>query len=179
MDADFWLQRWNQGRIGFHRGEVMPLLEKHWATLDVAAHGRVFVPLAGKSLDMHWLAAQGHRVLGAELSPLAVQAFFAEAGLEPVASTDADGVHHRAGPIDLALVGRHLAAIPAICRGGEAAAPIGLLPPRARFHWLTARRSAIIQTSPVHMGRCGGDLAATLEHLMERMVRVPKPASPA
>ena len=81
--------------------------------------------------------------------------------------------------IDLALVGRHLAAIPAICRGGEAAAPIGLLPPRARFHWLTARRSAIIQTSPVHMGRCGGDLAATLEHLMERMVRVPKPASPA
>ena len=81
--------------------------------------------------------------------------------------------------IDLALVGRHLAASPAICRGGEAAAPSGLLPPPARFHWLTARRSAIIQTSPVHMGRCGGDLAATLEHLMERMVRVPKPASPA
>jgi hypothetical protein len=78
--------------------------------------------------------------------------------------------------IDLALVGRHLAAIPAICRGGEAAAPIGLLPPRARFHWLTARRSAIIQTSPVHMGRCDGDLAATLDHLMERMVRVARPA---
>ena len=101
MDADFWLQRWNQGRIGFHRGEVMPLLEKHWATLDVAAHGRVFVPLAGKSLDMHWLAAQGHAVLGAELSPLAVQAFFADAGLDPAISTDADGLHHRAGPIDL------------------------------------------------------------------------------
>ena len=75
--------------------------------------------------------------------------------------------------IDLAMVGRHLDAIAAICRGGEAAAPIGLLPPRARFHWLTAKRSAIIQTSPVHMGRCGGDLHATLEHLMARMVRVP------
>lgn len=75
--------------------------------------------------------------------------------------------------IDLALVCRHLDAIAAICRGGEAAAPIGLLPPRARFHWLTARRSAIIQTSPVHMGRCGGDLGATLDHLMQRMVRLP------
>ena len=76
--------------------------------------------------------------------------------------------------IDVARVRRHLDAIAAICRGGEAAAPIGLLPPRARFHWLTARRSAIIQTSPAHMGRCTGDLPATLEHLMERMVRVPK-----
>ena len=99
MDADFWLQRGNQGRIGFHRGEVMPLLEKHWATLDVAAHGRVFVPLAGKSLDMHWLAAQGHEVLGVELSPLAVRAFFADAGLRPAIHADAEGVHHRAGPV--------------------------------------------------------------------------------
>ena len=75
--------------------------------------------------------------------------------------------------IDMALVCRHLDAIPAICRGGEAAAPIGLLPLRTRFHWLTAQRSAIIQTSPVHMGRCDGDLVATLEHLMNRMVRLP------
>lgn len=75
--------------------------------------------------------------------------------------------------IDMALVCRHLEAIPTVCRGGEAAAPIGLLPLRTRFHWLTAQRSAIIQTSPVHMGRCGGDLVATLEHLMHRMVRLP------
>jgi thiopurine S-methyltransferase len=103
VDADFWLQRWNEGRIGFHRDEVMPLLEKHWPGLGVRAGGRVFVPLAGKSLDMHWLAAQGHEVLGAELSPLAVQAFFAEAGLQPAIHADAEGVHHRAGPVDLVL----------------------------------------------------------------------------
>lgn len=72
--------------------------------------------------------------------------------------------------IDLELVRRHLASIPAICEGGASSAPIGLLPLRARFHWLTARRSSIIQTSPVHMGRCN-DLPATLEHLMDRMVR--------
>ena len=101
MDADFWLQRWNEGRIGFHRGEVMPLLEKHWPGLNVPADGRVFVPLAGKSLDMHWLAAQGLQVLGCELSPLAVEAFFAEAGITPQVQLDTDGSHHRAGAIDL------------------------------------------------------------------------------
>ena len=79
--------------------------------------------------------------------------------------------------LDLESLRRHLDTIPAICRGGEAAAPIGLLPPRSRFHWLTAKRSSIIQTSPVHMGRCG-DLAATLEHLMDRMVRPPKATVP-
>jgi len=101
MEADFWLQRWNEGRIGFHRTEVMPLLERHWPALGLPAGSRVFVPLAGKTLDMHWLAAQGHAVLGAELSPRAVQAFFAEAGLEPELAEDAEGLHHRAGPIDL------------------------------------------------------------------------------
>ena len=30
----------------------------------------------------------------------------------------------------------------------------------ARYHWVTARRSAIIQTSPVHTGRCSGGAAA-------------------
>lgn len=73
--------------------------------------------------------------------------------------------------VDLATLRRHLEAMQRICAGGPDAGPIGLLPQRARFHWLTARRSAIIQTSTVHMGRCG-DMDAIVEHLMERMVRV-------
>jgi thiopurine S-methyltransferase len=101
MEPNFWLQRWQEGRTGFHGAEVMPLLMKHWPSLEVPATGRVFVPLAGKTLDMHWLAGRGHEVLGAELSPLAVDAFFAEAGLTPEVSTAADGMHHRAGRIDL------------------------------------------------------------------------------
>ena len=73
--------------------------------------------------------------------------------------------------LDLEQVHRLLGAIEALVRGGAEAGTIGLLPPRARFHWLTAQRSAILQTSPVHGGKCG-DLAATMEHLMRRMVRV-------
>lgn len=71
--------------------------------------------------------------------------------------------------VDLELVRRHLAAIPAICAGHADAGPIGALPPRGRFHWLTARRSSIIQTSPVHTGRCG-DPEATLDRLLARLV---------
>ncbi|MEO8364798.1 MAG: DUF3037 domain-containing protein [Pseudoxanthomonas sp.] len=73
--------------------------------------------------------------------------------------------------LDLESLRRHLETLPAICRGGADAGPIGLLPQRARFHWLTAKRSSIIQTSPVHTGKCA-DMPATMEHLLQRMVRV-------
>ncbi len=73
---------------------------------------------------------------------------------------------------DRDAVERHLAAILRICEGGEEAGPIGLLPQRARFHWLVAPRSTIIQTSPVHTGFCeDGD--RMLEHLFSTMVRRP------
>ena len=74
---------------------------------------------------------------------------------------------------DRETVERHLNAIPLSCEGGAQAGPIGLLPQRARFHWLVAPRSTVIQTSPVHTGFCeDGD--AVLERLFERMVRPPR-----
>ena len=73
---------------------------------------------------------------------------------------------------DRETVERHLAAIPLICEGGAGAGPIGLLPQRARFHWLVAPRSTVIQTSPVHTGFCeDGD--RMLEHLFRTMVERP------
>ncbi len=101
MHPDFWLQRWQDGQIGFHRDEVMPLLQKHWPSLELPSGSRVLVPLCGKTLDMHWLAAQGHRVLGVELSALAVQQFFDEAGLTPQRRTSVYGEHYSAGPIEI------------------------------------------------------------------------------
>lgn len=101
MEPGFWLQRWQEGRIGFHRDAVMPLLQRHWHSLVLPAGSRVLVPLAGKSLDMLWLAAQGHRVLGVELSPLAVAQFFAENGLSPRIHESPLGLHHVAGDIEL------------------------------------------------------------------------------
>jgi thiopurine S-methyltransferase len=101
MQPDFWHQRWQDNRIGFHQDTPTPLLQKHWPALGVPAGAKVFVPLAGKSLDMLWLAEQGHRVLGVELSQLAVERFFAEHGLQPDIATTRYGTHYRASNIEL------------------------------------------------------------------------------
>lgn len=74
---------------------------------------------------------------------------------------------------DIESIRAHLATIPAICAGGDGAGPIGRLSRRERFHWLTAPRSTIIQTSPVHTGRCD-DPAALIERLLDKMVRPPR-----
>ncbi len=55
--------------------------------------------------------------------------------------------------IDIDLVERYLDAYQRICQGGTEAGPLGAFPPSERFHWLTAPRSAALQTSPVHGGR--------------------------
>jgi len=101
MDPDFWRQRWRDNKIGFHQERVLPLLEKHWPSLGLATGSRVFVPLCGKSLDMAWLAARGHRVLGVELSPIAVEQFFDENALVPDIAQSPLGTHFTAGPIEI------------------------------------------------------------------------------
>jgi len=101
MNPDFWHQRWQDNQIGFHQSAPTPLLLKHWASLGVPAGAKVFVPLAGKSLDMAWFAAKGYRVLGVELSTLAIEQFFAGNGLQPGIRDSKYGRHYAAGGIEL------------------------------------------------------------------------------
>ncbi len=79
----FWHQKWERGEIGFHQSEVNPSLQAHLSRLNVPAGARVFLPLCGKTLDISWLLAQGYRVVGAELSELAVQALFDHLAVQP------------------------------------------------------------------------------------------------
>jgi thiopurine S-methyltransferase len=83
MDPQFWHERWRRGEIGWHRGDINAHLQEHWPRLGVVRGERVFVPLCGKTLDLLWLASQGYRVLGVELSQIAVEDFFTEHGLAP------------------------------------------------------------------------------------------------
>ena len=101
MHPDFWHQRWADNQIGFHQDMPTPLLLKHWPSLRIPPGARVFVPLAGKSLDMAWLASQGHRVLGVELSEVAVEQFFAEHALAAERQESRYGTHYRAGAIEM------------------------------------------------------------------------------
>ncbi|MBU0620346.1 MAG: thiopurine S-methyltransferase [Gammaproteobacteria bacterium] len=82
-DNALWQQCWRDRQTDFHQTEVSPLLARFWRGLDLAPGSRVFVPLCGKSLDMIWLAQQGHEVIGLELSPVAVRAFFRENHMQP------------------------------------------------------------------------------------------------
>ncbi len=103
MDPEFWQQRWCDNKIGFHQDRVTPLLEQYWAQVGAPPDARVFVPLCGKSLDMPWLAARGHRVLGVELSQLAVDRFFAEHDMVPEVRESRYGLHHVAGGVEIIM----------------------------------------------------------------------------
>lgn len=90
MNPEFWQSRWGEGRIGFHKSEVNPLLLKYFTALQLKKGSRVLVPLSGKSIDMAWLAQQGYEVVGIELVESAVQAFFAEQNISPTIHQHAD-----------------------------------------------------------------------------------------
>ena len=81
MKADFWHNRWENQLTGFHLDEVNPHLKANWSLLKLEKNTRIFVPLCGKTLDLIWLAEQGFKVVGVELSALAAEAFFTENNL--------------------------------------------------------------------------------------------------
>ena len=101
MDTDFWLQRWRDNNIAFHRSEANPLLVKHFKALGLVKGRRVFVPLCGKTKDISWLLANGYRVAGAELSEMAIEQLFTELGVEPKISDVGTVKHYSATDIDI------------------------------------------------------------------------------
>lgn len=99
MEASFWQQRWQENKIGFHLDKVNPLLIEYVDRLQLAPGQQVFVPFCGKSHDLIWLAEQGYRVLANELSPVAVEAFFAENNLQPSQMQKGDLSFYQSGLI--------------------------------------------------------------------------------
>lgn len=65
---------------------------------------------------------------------------------------------------------KRLYAFEQICKGAKEGGPIAKLPVASRFRWLTATRSTIVQTSPVHPGLCV-DPQETLDKLYEELVK--------
>ncbi len=101
METGFWHERWETRQIGFHQHRITRFLEKHWSGLQLAPGSRVLVPLCGKSLDLLWLRDRGFRVVGVELSPLAVESFFEEHGLVPAVRPETGYSRWSAEDIDL------------------------------------------------------------------------------
>ncbi|MFO1350804.1 MAG: thiopurine S-methyltransferase [Gammaproteobacteria bacterium] len=145
MEAAFWHERWQSNNIAFHQPQIHSSLRQFWPSLGIAPGATVFVPLCGKSLDLGWLADQGHPVLGVELSTLAVEAFFREHKRVPeVRSEGGFQVWHSAGITLLcgdffALQAEHLRAV----AGVYDRAALVALPPALRADYIRHLRAIL------------------------------------
>ena len=83
--------------------------------------------------------------------------------------TDEAELRKRAGDADIELLVRYLESCRSIGDGSLSAGPIALAPPSERFHWLTAPRSDVIQSGPVHEG-LSEDPEQTLTQLFASIV---------
>jgi hypothetical protein len=71
--------------------------------------------------------------------------------------------------VDIDEIRLHLHAFEQISNGNTEAGPIAALDLASRFRWLTARRSTVLQTSPVHPGLCK-NAEETLIQLHKKLV---------
>lgn len=71
--------------------------------------------------------------------------------------------------LDVQVLAKRLHAFEQICVGKNQGGPIGNLPLASRFRWLTAARSTVLQTSPVHPGLCV-DASTALLQLHKQLV---------
>jgi thiopurine S-methyltransferase len=151
MDEGFWAERWQQGQIGFHQHDVHQDLVTQAADWLAGGPKVVLVPLCGKSVDLPWLAAQGHSVIGVELIETAVEALFSTFG--PGAAVAPLGPYrrwtHPAVPGLTVLQGDCLqlaavrAQLPAIDRVWDRAALVALDAPRRALY-----AAALIEAAP-------------------------------
>lgn len=154
QDNPYWLEMWQNGQTDeFHQLEVNELLMEFWPTVTMKKHSRVLVPLCGKSLDMLWLAEQGCRVVGVELSPIAVKAFFSENNLKVKKSRHGNFTRWKSGLItiwcgDLFSVGEfQLGKIDCIFDRASLTA----LPVELREHYVEKMRTITDHDTPIFL----------------------------
>lgn len=151
MELDFWHERWEMGQIGFHQSDFNPYLLKHWPDLDIPSGSEVFVPLAGKSNDMFWLAENGYKVIGVELSSIAVKAFFEENQLDYSIRNESDFDIYTAGNIEI-YCGDFFQMKPYVLQNTQAVfdrASLIALPPELRRAYVTHMRAILPNESKI------------------------------
>lgn len=100
MELSYWQSKWKKGKIGFHMEDGYPGLSKHWGTIDVK-NPVALVPLCGKTKDLLFLSKHSSKVVGVEISKLAVESFLRENKLEANRSDFADFTIYQSGNIEI------------------------------------------------------------------------------
>jgi thiopurine S-methyltransferase len=163
MESDFWIERWKEKQIGFHQDEINAHLQDFWPRLNVPEGSTVFVPLCGKSSDMLWLRAQGYKVLGIELSPIAVQEFFDENDLVPTVTEVGKFERWESDSLTL-LCGNFFDLTPEdlnACNGVFDRASLIALPPEMRNDYAEHMKSIMPEAAEI--------LLVTMEYPQEEM----------
>ncbi|WP_169545124.1 thiopurine S-methyltransferase [Sneathiella aquimaris] len=101
METEFWHGLWETNNLGFHQEQGNPILAKRFSLLEVAPGNRIFVPLCGKTGDIAWLLGQGYKVVGIELSELAIKQLFSGLSLEPTITKTGPLTLYSAPDIDI------------------------------------------------------------------------------
>jgi thiopurine S-methyltransferase len=101
VDHDFWHQRWASDQIAFHEANANALLVASGDELLLSRGDRIFLPLCGMTLDIEWFLARGNHVVGAELSPLAIEQLFERLRVRPQVEGPADFARYSALNIDM------------------------------------------------------------------------------
>lgn len=77
-----WHEFWTRDKPGFHEGKVNEYLLNYLYVFNLKPGDSIFMPLCGKAVDILWLSQQGYKVVGVEISEVAVESFFNESDLE-------------------------------------------------------------------------------------------------
>lgn len=151
MGMTFWLKKWQKQDVPFNQKEVNPVLPKYIDRLNIKPGDTVLVPLCGKSIDMLWLADQGFKVFGIELSPIACHDFFIENHLQVTITEDKSFIHYQHEGIEI-LCGDFFALSNADCPTIKAVydrASLIALPPKIQLKY--AEIMAKLLAKDVHM----------------------------
>lgn len=165
MDKD-WLERWQEGRTGWHEADGNRSLKRYWR----GGGQRILVPLCGKSVDMLWLARQGNEVTGVELSDIAAREFFTDNDLDFRVSPD--GTRYCGTDVPVTIVcGDYFAFDDSGFDAHYDRGALVALPPGRRAAY-AAHTTALLAANPFQ-------LVITLEYEQSRVDGPPYSVSPA
>lgn len=82
MELSYWESRWKKGNTGFHSDEIYRGLLQYFPEKTLLRRETAFVPLCGKSEDLLWLAGKFNKVVGVDVSMIAIEEFIENHKLE-------------------------------------------------------------------------------------------------
>lgn len=91
MTNQDWLDEWEKSEQWEHSVVDQFLIKYINKLTEGNKQSNILVPLCGTSVDLKWLAEQGYKVVGVELSPVALKKFLTDHQLEHKVTTTNNG----------------------------------------------------------------------------------------